>query len=61
MNWLRKMLGLCPHDWRFVERMMSAEGHDRYYDRPMPAIELGEVAKCRLCGAMERRWHPDGH
>lgn len=61
INWLRKQMGLCPHDWKFVSHVMSSSGYDRYYDRPTPPIALGERAECRGCGAVRERFYPDGH
>jgi hypothetical protein len=56
MGWIRRLFGLCDHDWKYVEPVMSASGYDRYYEQEISAIQLGEVAQCRICGERVKRF-----
>lgn len=50
INWIRRKLGLCVHDWR--------DWRDIY---DMSGSACGKWRECRKCPLVQREEYPDGH
>jgi hypothetical protein len=54
INWLRRKLGLCVHEWNV---WCPIYGTDQRGFR----FQVASRRACKLCPAIETIWPPDGH
>lgn len=51
INWIRRKLGLCVHDWRDWRPIYSWVG----------SYVVGKKRACRKCHKEQRTYYPEGH
>lgn len=52
INWIRRKLGLCVHDWRDWRDVYTAWGD---------GMPIGKSRACRKCPEIQHTYYPDGH
>jgi hypothetical protein len=57
MNWLRKLLGLCPHKWETIQVQQLEQVHYGYRVDGKQATSLGTRyhLRCAQCGNIKFR------